>query len=93
MIEKAAEAIDWVPSRTNHGRGLGIGIKTPAPATVSQAMVRLHYDGSMRVLVGTSEMGQGSRTVMAQIAADNAGVPLKNVSVVSADTSRVHMMR
>ncbi len=27
--------------------------------------------------------------MMAQIAADNAGVPLKNVSVVSADTSRV----
>jgi CO/xanthine dehydrogenase Mo-binding subunit len=52
-------------------------------------MVRLHFDGSLRVLVGTSEMGQGSRTVMAQIAADNAGVPLENISVVSADTSKV----
>ena len=89
-LKKAAEAIGWgTPLKPNHGRGLGIGIKTPAPATVSQSMVRLHYDGSMRVLVGTSEMGQGSRTVMAQIAAENAGVPLEKVTVVSADTSRV----
>lgn len=89
-LKKAAEAIGWgTPLKPNHGRGLGIGIKTPAPATVSQAMVRLHYDGSLRVLVGTSEMGQGSRTVMAQIAADNADVPLEKVSITSADTSRV----
>jgi len=89
-LKKAAEAIGWgMPLKPGFGRGLGIGIKTPAPATVSQAMVRLHYDGSMRVLVGTSEMGQGSRTVMAQIAADYAGVPLEKVTVVSADTSRV----
>ena len=89
-LRKAAEAIGWgTPLKPGFGRGLGIGIKTPAPATVSQAMVRLHYDGSLRVLVGTSEMGQGSRTVMAQIAADNAGVPLEKITVVSADTSKV----
>jgi CO/xanthine dehydrogenase Mo-binding subunit len=89
-LRKAAEAIGWgTPLKPGFGRGLGIGIKTPAPATVSQSMVRLHFDGSLRVLVGTSEMGQGSRTVMAQIAADNAGVPLENISVVSADTSKV----
>jgi CO/xanthine dehydrogenase Mo-binding subunit len=89
-LKKAAAAIDWgTPLTPGHGRGLGIGIKTPAPATVSQAMVRLHYDGSLRVLVGTTEMGQGSRTVMGQIAADNLGVDLDKVRVISADTSLV----
>ena len=77
------------PPGTGAWPGLGIGIKTPAPATVSQAMVRLHYDGSLRVLVGTTEMGQGSRTVMGQIAADGLGVDLEKVRVVSADTSLV----
>jgi CO/xanthine dehydrogenase Mo-binding subunit len=89
-LKKAAAAIGWgTPLAPGHGRGLGIGIKTPAPATVSQAMVRLHYDGSLRVLVGTTEMGQGSRTVMAQIAADGLGVNIEKIRVVSADTSIV----
>ena len=35
-----------------------------------RAIVRLHADGSANVLVSTVEMGQGARTVMAQIAAE-----------------------
>jgi len=89
-LRKAAEAIGWgTPLKKNHGRGLGIGIKSPAPATVSQAMIRLHYDGSVKVMVGTTEMGQGARTVMGQIAADGLGVPIENVKVINADTDIV----
>ena len=72
-----------------NGRGLGIGIKTPAPATVSQAAVRFHYDGSLTVLVGTTEMGQGARTVLAQIAADAMHVPMEKVTVINGDTAIV----
>lgn len=89
-LKKAAAAIGWgEPLKENHGRGLGIGIKTPAPATVSQALVRLHYDGSARVAVGTTEMGQGARTVMAQIAADGLGVPIEKISLINGDTGIV----
>ena len=89
-LKKAAEAIGWgKPLKENHGRGLGIGIKSPAPATVSQAMIRLHYDGSVRVMVGTTEMGQGSRTVFGQIAAEELGVSLDKVKVINADTDIV----
>lgn len=89
-LSKAAEAVDWdKPLRENHGRGLGIGIKSPAPATVSQAMVRVHYDGSAQVLVGTTEMGQGARTVMGQIAADGLGIPVEKISVINGDTGTV----
>lgn len=57
-LSKAAKAIGWgEPLPKDHGRGLGIGIKSPAPATVSQSIVRLHQDGSLTVLVGTTEMG------------------------------------
>ena len=89
-LTKAAKAINWgSPLPANHGRGLGIGIKTPAPATVSQAAVRFHYDGSLTVLVGTTEMGQGARTVLPQIAADAMHVPLDKITVVNGDTAIV----
>ena len=89
-LRKAAEAIGWgKPLKEHHGRGLGIGIKSPAPATVSQAMVRLLYDGSVRVSVGTTEMGQGARTVMGQIAADGLGVNIDQISVTNGDTGTV----
>jgi CO/xanthine dehydrogenase Mo-binding subunit len=47
----------------------------------------LHADGSASVLVSTVEMGQGARTVMAQIAAEVLALPLARVSVVPPDTS------
>lgn len=52
----------------------------------SEAVVRVKTDGSIDLLVGTSELGQGSRTVFAQIAADELGVPYEQVTVINADT-------
>lgn len=89
-LSKAAEAIGWgSPLPENHGRGLGIGVKTPAPATVSQAMVRMHHDGSLTVLVGTTEMGQGARTVMAQLASDAMDIPMSRINIINGDTGIV----
>ena len=89
-LSKAAKAIGWgEPLQKNHGRGLGIGIKSPAPATVSQSIVRLHHDGSLTVLVGTTEMGQGARTIFTQLAADGMDIPLERVSVINGDTGIV----
>jgi len=89
-LSKAAKAVGWgQPLAKNHGRGLGIGIKSPAPATVSQSIVRLHQDGSLTVMVGTTEMGQGARTVFAQLAADALEVPMEQVKVVNGDTGVV----
>ncbi len=89
-LSKAAEAIGWGnPLPANQGRGLGIGIKTPAPATVSQSTIRLHSDGSLTVLAGTTEMGQGARTVLAQIASDGLQIPMEKITVVNGDTAIV----
>jgi CO/xanthine dehydrogenase Mo-binding subunit len=48
--------------------------------------VRLCSDGSADVYVGTTEMGQGPRTVMAQIAAEELGLSSERVRVHGADT-------
>jgi CO/xanthine dehydrogenase Mo-binding subunit len=87
---KAAEVIEWYkPAEAGHGKGIAIGIKSSVPATVSSAEVRLHVDGSATVYVGTTEMGQGSRTVMAKLVSKSLHLPFNLVRVVSGDTGRV----
>jgi CO/xanthine dehydrogenase Mo-binding subunit len=44
------------------------------------------HDGTVNLAVGSSDIGQGSSTVLAQIAAETLGVPLASIAVRSADT-------
>jgi CO/xanthine dehydrogenase Mo-binding subunit len=62
-------------------------LKASIAPSVSEAIVRLHADGSVTVLASTVELGQGARTVMAQIAAEVLAVPLERVTVLLPDTS------
>lgn len=87
-LHKAAEAVGWSqPLEPGRGRNIAIGIKSPIPASVSNAVVRLHADGSVTVVVGTTEMGQGARTVLAQIASDILEIPVERVTVLMGDTA------
>jgi CO/xanthine dehydrogenase Mo-binding subunit len=89
-VRKASAAIGWgtaLPS--GHGRGLAVAIKASATTGASYAIVRLHWDGSATVLSGTSDMGQGARTVLSQIAAQELGIPAEWVTVVMGDTATV----
>jgi CO/xanthine dehydrogenase Mo-binding subunit len=87
-LTRAAEAIGYGKPRP-HGRGAGvaIAIKYPTPASTSVATVRLHADGSATVQIGTTELGQGSRVAMAQIAAEALGIPIDDISVPDPDTA------
>ncbi len=89
-LRKAAEAIGWgTPRAPGRGRGIALGIKLGPTTGLSYATVRLLADGSVIVSAGTSDMGQGARTVFAQIAADELGAPLDWVTVVMGDTAVV----
>ena len=46
-------------------------------------------DGSVRVLVSSTEMGQGTKTVLCQIAAETLGLRYEDVSIAQADTANV----
>jgi CO/xanthine dehydrogenase Mo-binding subunit len=86
-LRTAAEAIGWgTPLAPGRGRGIGIAIKSSATTGASYAIVRLHMDGSATVLAGTSDMGQGARTVLSQIAAEELGLSLDRVQIVMGDT-------
>ncbi len=65
--------------------GIGIAgfMKGPAqpPNSASSSYVKFNEDGSVIISVGTSEMGQGTITSLAQIAADELGVPFEKIKI------------
>ena len=68
------------------GRGVAIGFKASISPTTSVATVAVAADGSCTLYCGTVDMGQGSTTAMAQIAAEALGVETEAVRVVAPDT-------
>ena len=69
--------------------GIAVGLKSGPTTGLSYSTVRLLADGSVVVNAGTSDMGQGARTIFAQIAAGELGAPLEWVRVVMGDTAVV----
>jgi CO/xanthine dehydrogenase Mo-binding subunit len=89
-VRRAAELIGWEkPLAPGHGRGIAVGIKSGPTTGLSYSTVRLMSDGSVVVFAGTSDMGQGARTVFSQIAAQELGAPLDWVTVIMGDTAIV----
>lgn len=90
-LAKAADAIGWgikdPPSASNKRRGKGIALMWKAPAMPpnagSSAWVALSEDGKVTVGVGGQEIGQGSFTIAAQMAAAALGVPYDWVRVAT----------
>jgi CO/xanthine dehydrogenase Mo-binding subunit len=77
-------------------RGRGIAcmwypIGFTVAANASAAVVKVNEDGTATVLTGTVETGQGSLTVLGQIAAEELGIATDDVHVVSADTDTTPM--
>jgi selenium-dependent xanthine dehydrogenase len=68
-------------SYKNYGLGLGL----PEPASVG---IELTPAGRILVRVGGAELGQGSTTTLAQIAAESLGVPYRLIDVLGCDTGR-----
>jgi CO/xanthine dehydrogenase Mo-binding subunit len=89
-VQRAAALIDWqTPTPSGRGRGLAVGLKSGPTTGLSYSTVRLFVDGSVVVYAGTSDMGQGARTIFAQIAADELGAPIEWITVVMGDTAVV----
>lgn len=89
-VKVAADAVGWdTPLVPGRGRGIAVGIKSGATTGLSNSSIRLLSDGSVILYAGTSDMGQGARTIFAQLAADALGTSVDKVSVVMGDTSIV----
>ncbi|MGH2536629.1 MAG: molybdopterin-dependent oxidoreductase [Candidatus Promineifilaceae bacterium] len=79
------------PAGRNHlRRGLGAAMcmhGTAIPGLdMGSASIKINDDGSFNLLVGATDLGTGSDTVLAQIAAEVLGVPVRDVIIYSSDT-------
>jgi len=98
-LEKAREISGWREKKGKlpPGRGIGVGnggfvsgagypcYRTDLPQAV--AIIKVHDDGSMATLyTGSVEIGQGSDTVLCQMAAEAMGYPLEKIRIVAGDT-------
>ena len=95
-LEKGSAAIGWrerptsSPSAlaaTKRGIGMSMFIYRGGPGGKSTARMRLEQDGSVTLTTGVADVGEGSLTVLAQIAARSIGVPYSQVQVESGDTA------
>lgn len=91
LVREVAEKIGWdeQPESSGHlkrGKGVAVTLKATITPSISRAGLRLDASNTLAVLASTVEMGQGSRTVLAQIAADAVGMPLSQTCVVDPDT-------
>ena len=90
---QAAEEIGWgakkktpVPGKAT-GRGLAVCMKDGGGTyKVSSAAVKMNADGSVVLLTGTVEVGQGARTALSQIVAEELAIPYDAVTVAQLDT-------
>ncbi len=93
-------AIDWerrndpswrtVPGKPHIRRGLGAAMAMHGTAIpgldMGGATIKINDDGSFNVNVGATDLGTGSDTILAQMAAEVLGVPLSDVVIYSSDT-------
>jgi CO/xanthine dehydrogenase Mo-binding subunit len=101
LLDHAAGSLNWTTKdarwlnhdrRTNgngtvhRGKGLALVIKATITPSTSAAALKLNEDGSLNVLTSSVELGQGSKTVLAQIAAEAMQIPFAAVSVSNPDT-------
>ena len=84
----AADHVCWSqrPNRIGKGRGVAVGVSDSEAMPVSVALLRLLADGSVLLLAGTTEVGQGARTILSQIVARELDVPIESVIMRGTDT-------
>lgn len=83
---------DWhtIPGKPYLRRGIGVALVMQGTAIpyldMGGASIKMNDDGSFNLLIGATDLGTGSDTVLAQMAAEVLGVPVEDILVYSSDT-------
>ena len=71
------------------GFGLGFFVEKSGLGPADKALIEARADGSIEIITGSSSVGQGIETVMAQIAAETLGLPIEVMTVIHGQTDRI----
>jgi len=100
-VQQGREAIEWdkkysnpqwhtVPGKKHLRKGIGVALAMQGTAIarldMGGASLKINDDGSFNLLVGATDLGTGSDTVLGQMAAEVLGIPLEDIIVYSSDT-------
>jgi putative selenate reductase molybdopterin-binding subunit len=100
-VEQGVAVVEWgkkyahpewreVPGKPHLRRGIGVALVMQGTAIayldMGGASIKMNDDGSFNLLVGATDLGTGSDTVLAQQAAEVLGVPVEDIIVYSSDT-------
>ncbi|SPD74686.1 putative 4-hydroxybenzoyl-CoA reductase, alpha subunit [uncultured Desulfobacterium sp.] len=93
-IKESTKSAQWEAKRGKKGVNRGIGLACGGfvcgarigGLTATGSFIQVHDDGGVTVLTGSSDLGQGSRTIIAQVAAEELGLSLSDITVLSSDT-------
>ncbi|MFH1452655.1 MAG: xanthine dehydrogenase family protein molybdopterin-binding subunit [Armatimonadota bacterium] len=85
-INEVTKNIDYYKERPKY-RAVGFALAQKAPAmpnnATSAAMLKFNEDGGIELMFSGMEIGQGVMTAMAQIAAEELGIPVEKVAVIA----------
>ncbi len=79
-----------VPGKPHLRKGIGVALMMQGTAIpyldMGGASIKMNDDGSFNLLIGATDLGTGSDTVLGQMVAEVLGVPLEDILVYSSDT-------
>src|SRR5690606_11010843 len=98
-LDHALEFADWAgfaarkgESRKRgklRGRGLGSYLEVTAPASKEMGGVRFEEDGTVTMITGTLDYGQGHATPFAQVLSERLGIPFEKIRLLQGDSDEL----
>jgi putative selenate reductase molybdopterin-binding subunit len=100
-VKRGRAAIGWddkfdnpawheVPGKPYLRKGIGVAMMMQGTAIpyldMGSASIKMNDDGSFNLMVGATDLGTGSDTILGQMAAEIVGAPLEDILVYSSDT-------
>ncbi|MBX6745362.1 MAG: xanthine dehydrogenase family protein molybdopterin-binding subunit [Acetobacteraceae bacterium] len=99
VLDQALKAADWdgFPARKAEskargrlrGRGIGNFLECTAPPMKEQGEIRFESDGTVTIVTGTLDYGQGHWTPFAQVLHEKLGVPFEAIRLVQGDSDQL----
>ena len=87
-LRKLASMVGWdeIEGPPADNLGIAVGVTDSEAMPVSTAILRLLSDGSVVLMAGSTEVGQGARTVLSQVAAEGLRMPPERIVMRATDT-------
>ena len=99
VLDRALAAADWdgFPARRAasrragklRGRGIGQYLEVTAPPQQEMGGIRFEADGTVTIITGTLDYGQGHASPFAQVLCDRLGVPFDRVRLLQGDSDQL----